>query len=110
MKFQIASISFIAWAALAVGRTVTGRVDNTTSPNLPEPGLLLPPALGGLDFDPTKYADDVTWAKYVTKGDHLMCLMQATDKGAGFLAEDTRTLPSVASRFHGELRGRCLLL
>ncbi|KAF1837233.1 hypothetical protein BDW02DRAFT_519446, partial [Decorospora gaudefroyi] len=44
------------------------------------------------------------WARYVEKGEHLVCLMQATDAGAGFLTADTRTPPSAASRWTGDLR------
>ncbi|KAF1944522.1 hypothetical protein EJ02DRAFT_464107 [Clathrospora elynae] len=61
-----------------------------------DPNSTFNPALGGLDFDPKTFANDDTWKKYVDKGGHLLCLMQATDKGAGFLQKDTRTPPSAA--------------
>ena len=67
------------------------------------------PGVAGLDFDPAKYANDVMWKNYVeVKGEHLVCLMQATDKGAGFLQEDKRTTPSAASPWAGDLKSECL--
>jgi hypothetical protein len=56
-------------------------------------------------FDPVKYADDATWKKYVDKGYHLKCIMEAPDQAAGFLTEDTRSPPSAASRWTGDLKG-----
>ncbi|OAL50382.1 hypothetical protein IQ07DRAFT_509705 [Pyrenochaeta sp. DS3sAY3a] len=68
------------------------------------PGLGPGPELA-IDFDPSRwYADDELWERYVQKGEHLVCLMQATDRGAGFLIQDTRTPPSAASPWNGDLR------
>ncbi|KAF1915304.1 hypothetical protein BDU57DRAFT_476936 [Ampelomyces quisqualis] len=44
------------------------------------------------------------WTTYVRKGDHLNCVMVATDTGAGFLLEDTRKPPSAASPWSGDLK------
>lgn len=62
----------------------------------------------GLDFDIKKYADDNMWKKYVEKGEHWNCIMDATDAGAGFLIEDTRKPPSAASPWQGDLQGKIL--
>lgn len=61
--------------------------------------------LGGLDFDPKVFANDDMWKQYLAKGEHLNCLMHATDKGAGFLINDKRTQPSAASKWSGDMRG-----
>ena len=68
---------------------------------------LFNPALGG-DLDPQKWANQDLWDKYVAKGRHLTCLMEATDRGAGWLSKDTRIPPSAASRWTGDLRGMFL--
>ncbi|EOA81968.1 uncharacterized protein SETTUDRAFT_72231, partial [Exserohilum turcica Et28A] len=57
----------------------------------------------GGDFDPNVWADDELWNKYLAKGQRLMCLMDATDQGAGYLMQDTRQPPSAASRWTTEL-------
>lgn len=62
------------------------------------------PAFGGLDFDPKVYANDALFNQYKAKGEHLICLMQATDKGAGLLLGDTREPPSAASKWTGDLK------
>ncbi|KAH7388645.1 hypothetical protein BKA66DRAFT_511037 [Pyrenochaeta sp. MPI-SDFR-AT-0127] len=50
------------------------------------------------------------WKEFVEKkGDHLVCLMQATDKGAGYLEEDKRKPPSVASPWNGDLKNEMAL-
>jgi hypothetical protein len=56
-------------------------------------------------WDPSKVVDDSMWAKYVRKGRHLQCIMEAPDKGAGWLEKDTRTPPSAASKWSGDLSG-----
>ena len=56
-------------------------------------------------WDPSKIADDTTWANYVSKGHHLKCVMEAPDKGAGWLVKDTRKPPSAASKWTGDLTG-----
>jgi hypothetical protein len=72
------------------------------------PGADSPPELAGLDFDINDYATDAVWNQYVAKGDHLQCVMGATDVGAGFLIQDTRKPPSAASPWTGDLRRTCL--
>jgi hypothetical protein len=61
--------------------------------------------IAGLDFDVKKYAEEM-WRKYVEKGEHWNCIMDATDAGAGFLIEDTKKPPSVASPWQGDLQGK----
>lgn len=81
---------------------VSNAVDKLTS-------LSLVPEVAGLDFDPKNYADADMWNLYAdVKGEHLVCLMQATDKGAGFLIEDKRTPPSAASPWTGDLKSEQL--
>ncbi|KAF1920655.1 hypothetical protein BDU57DRAFT_435627 [Ampelomyces quisqualis] len=53
-------------------------------------------------WDSSKVADDDMWNTYVRKGQRLKCLMQALDKGAGWLLEDTRRPPSAASKWSGD--------
>jgi hypothetical protein len=48
--------------------------------------------------------DDDNWDKYVAKGNHLNCIMRASDAGAGFLIDDKRKPPSAASIWSGDLR------
>ncbi|KAF2832776.1 hypothetical protein CC86DRAFT_399440 [Ophiobolus disseminans] len=55
-------------------------------------------------FDPAKFADDAMWKKYVDKGHHLKCIMEAPDRAAGFLQKDTRTPPSAAIAWKGDLK------
>lgn len=56
-------------------------------------------------WDPSKVATDATWSTYVQKGQRLKCLMEAPDKGAGWLLKDTRTPPSAASKWSGDITG-----
>ncbi|EUC42920.1 hypothetical protein COCMIDRAFT_54183, partial [Bipolaris oryzae ATCC 44560] len=56
-------------------------------------------------FDPTVWASNQLWSRYVGKGHQLLCLMLASDEVAGFLLEDTRQPPSAASRWSGDLTG-----
>jgi len=110
----------IALVALIVGRHVdspvitrTFGIDSSDAPsqfsppefNAPEfaPPALAPRTDGG-DFNPGNWADDTKWQKYLDKGHHLKCLMEATDRGAGWLSRDTRQPPSAASKWTGELR------
>ena len=101
--------------ALAIGRhidtpviTRTFGIDSSDAPpqfsppefNAPE----LAPRGDSDDFDVNRWADDTKWQKYLDKGHHLMCLMEATDRGAGWLSKDTRQPPSAASKWTGELR------
>jgi hypothetical protein len=62
------------------------------------------PEIAGLDFDIGNFATDAVWAQYVAKGDHLECVMDATDAGAGYLIQDTRQPPSAASPWTSDLR------
>ncbi|KAI4940565.1 hypothetical protein J4E86_010765 [Alternaria arbusti] len=110
----------IALVALIAGRHVdspvitrTFGIDSSDAPsqfsppefNAPEfaPPALAPRTDGG-DFNPGNWADDTKWQKYLDKGHHLKCLMEATDRGAGWLSRDTRQPPSAASKWTGELR------
>jgi hypothetical protein len=121
MRPRNASGLFIAFAALAIGRFIespaTPKTLGVDSPIVPpeygSPDLDAPesaPALGGMDFDPADYAKKELWDKYLEKGDHMMCLMEATDRGAGWLRKDTRQPPSAASRWTGDLRGEYIYL
>jgi len=65
--------------------------------------LASPPEVAGLDFDIARFADDAKWMSYIVKGQHLNCIMGATDAGAGFLIEDPRKPPSAASPWSGDL-------
>jgi len=56
-------------------------------------------------FDPAKFADEAMWKKYLDKGHHLKCIMEAPDQAAGQLEMDTRTPPSAASKWTGDLTG-----
>lgn len=57
-------------------------------------------------WKPERVADDATWTKFVEKGKHFNCLMEASDKGAGWLLKDTRNPPSAASQWTGDLSGK----
>lgn len=57
-------------------------------------------------WKPEQIADDARWTKFVEKGKHLNCLMEASDKGAGWLLKDTRNPPSAASQWTGDLSGK----
>jgi hypothetical protein len=67
---------------------------------------LLGPATAAATFDPNNLADQATWASYVGKGNDFVCRMEATDKGAGFLMQDTRNPPSAASQYTGDLSSK----
>jgi hypothetical protein len=56
-------------------------------------------------WDPSKVANDAMWNKYVSKGQHIKCIMEAPDTGAGWLEQDSRTPPSAASKWSGDLSG-----
>jgi hypothetical protein len=120
MRPRIASGIIIALTALASGRFIENppalspkllsddlskAPPGSSPPDLNAPELV--PALSANDFDPNNQADQALWDKYLKKGDHMMCLMEATDKGAGWLEKDTRQPPSAASRWKGDLRGEC---
>lgn len=62
------------------------------------------PELSGIDFNPDVFASDAQWRQYVDKGLQLTCLMEATDQGAGYLLDDSRSPPSAASRWAGDLK------
>lgn len=64
------------------------------------------PELSGIDFNPDVFASDAQWRQYVDKGLQLTCLMEATDQGAGYLLDDSRSPPSAASRWAGDLKSR----
>ncbi|KAF2856423.1 hypothetical protein T440DRAFT_439477 [Plenodomus tracheiphilus IPT5] len=86
----------------------SGAPDNVTRQRVPRRLDGLPngatPITGLIDFDPSNYASDALWQQYVDKGHHLICLMEATDSGAGHLIEDKRNPPSAASQWTGDLR------
>jgi hypothetical protein len=113
--FPIASGLILAVAALAIGKVVQSDVTpaefvpqlSSRLLNTSDAATFFRPASGNLDYDPNNYADEATWKKYVAKGGHLVCLMEATDGGAGFLKEDTRRPPSAASPFSGDLARKC---
>jgi hypothetical protein len=120
MRPRIASGIIIALTALASGRftenppalspKLLSDDPSKAPPGFSPPDLNAPefvPAFGANDFDPNHQADQALWDKYLKKGDHMMCLMEATDKGAGWLEKDTRQPPSAASRWKGDLRGEC---
>jgi hypothetical protein len=97
--YFLAIILVVASTCLAIGMPM---------PAGDGPGADSPPELAGLDFDIKNYATDAVWNQYVAKGDHLQCVMGATDVGAGFLIQDTRKPPSAASPWTGDLRRMCL--
>jgi hypothetical protein len=66
--------------------------------------------IAAIVFDPKNGANDAMWAKYISKGEHNICLMKATDAGAGFLESDPRNPPSSASKWTGDLRGTHIYL
>lgn len=109
MRLRIASGVIVAVASLAVSERpalspkIFG-VDPSGAPPLFDPPEFAP-ALGGNAFDPENVADKTLWDKYLKKGDHMMCLMEATDAGAGWLEKDPRKPPSAASKWTGDLRG-----
>jgi hypothetical protein len=99
----------VALAILAVGRHIdspvlakTFGIDSSKAPPEFSPPEFAP-ALGWGDFDTSIIANEALWDKYLQKGNHLMCLMEATDRGAGFLSQDTRQPPSAASRWTGDM-------
>jgi hypothetical protein len=53
-------------------------------------------------FDVSKAASDALWQRYIAKGHHLNCIMEATDFGAGLLVQDTRNPPSAASLWNAD--------
>ncbi|KAI8936195.1 hypothetical protein NX059_006626 [Plenodomus lindquistii] len=97
-------------AGIVAGRVVTTSPRESGAPkNAPSRRQLrgpngAAPITGGLDFGPGAIANDALWKQYVAKGEHLICLMQATDAGAGYLIEDKRSPPSAASRWTGDLK------
>ncbi|KAF1923546.1 uncharacterized protein M421DRAFT_425767 [Didymella exigua CBS 183.55] len=50
------------------------------------------------------YASDADWEKFTKKGSALMCGLNCDDKEAGLQMGDTRTPPSSASPWSGDLR------
>lgn len=115
---QITLASTIALAALALGGHVDSPVvtkvfgvDSLKAPPRFSPpdfdALEFGPALGARapdDFNKGVYATKALWDKYLDKGNRLMCLMEATNRGAGWLSQDNRQPPSAASRWTGDLR------
>jgi len=99
MKLQIALGVILTLVALVISEKI--------NPTVLSNWFLDTPSASGLnrrgDFDPSKYADQATWDKYVKKGDHLLCLMAASDRAAGYLEHDTRDPPSAASKWAGDL-------
>jgi hypothetical protein len=119
MHFIVVATVTAALAALAAGRALTqsmssintytsrigesDTIDDSQSVNYPSPSDK--PQSAGY-FDPKNTADNNMWTEYIKKGEHLKCIMEATDAGAGFLIEDTRKPPSAASAWTGDLKGR----
>ncbi|KAH6860763.1 hypothetical protein BKA58DRAFT_323113 [Alternaria rosae] len=115
---RITLASTIALAALAIGRHVDRSVvtkvlgvdSSQASPRFSPPdfdALEFSPALDARapdDFNKGVYATKALWNKYLDKGNRLMCFMEATDRGAGWLSQDNRQPPSAASRWTGDLR------
>mgnify|MGYP006877402445 CR=1 FL=1 len=100
MRLRIALSVIPAFAALVITDTINPTaLTNWVRETSPVPRL----SRRG-DFDPSKYADQTTWDKYVKKGNHLLCLMAASDRAAGYLEQDTRDPPSAASKWTGDLR------
>jgi hypothetical protein len=101
-------------SALIFGALGAARVINSGTELLPQLSARLidaaPPVLGpvtaGVTFDPNNLADQATRASYVGKGNDFVCRMEATDKGAGFLMQDTRNPPSSASQYTGDLSSK----
>jgi len=104
-------------AATTLVVVITGRVVDLSSQSANVSGSQIgsPDIVHGLDhlnrlqtrgyFDPAKIADEAMWKKYLDKGHHLKCIMEAPDQAAGQLEMDTRTPPSAASKWTGDLRG-----
>ncbi|KAI4661440.1 uncharacterized protein J4E79_005253 [Alternaria viburni] len=123
MRLRITLASTIALAASAIGRHVDSPVvtkvfgvDSSKVPPRFSPldfdALQFSPTLdarGPDDFNKGAYATKALWDKYLEKGNRLMCLMEATDRGAGWLSQDTRQPPSAASRWTGDLRAELKL-
>tara|TARA_R110002003_G_scaffold56_4_gene5076 strand:+ start:2785 stop:3204 length:420 start_codon:yes stop_codon:yes gene_type:complete len=119
MHFAVVATAVAALAALAAGRALTqsmpsistyisrvggsDTIDDSQSVNYPSPSDQVQTA--GY-FDPKNAADNNMWTEYIKKGEHMKCIMEATDAGAGFLVEDTRKPPSAASPWTGDLKGR----
>jgi hypothetical protein len=57
-------------------------------------------------WKPDQVAGDKRWTKFIEKGQHLNCLMNAPDQGAGWVLGDTRNPPSAASEWTGDLLGK----
>jgi hypothetical protein len=56
-------------------------------------------------WNPSKVANDEMWKDFIRKGQRLKYLMEAPDKGAGFLLGDARKPPSAASKWPADLTG-----
>jgi hypothetical protein len=107
MRFLLVSITVAILASLIEGRVPQHSSQSLGFSDETDINYLLPltPVVtAGLDFDINKVADDAMWNQYVSKGNHMNCIMDATDAGAGFLMEDTRKLPSAASLWSGSLK------
>ena len=118
MRSELASVFIALLVAFAFGGVINSEQDTSNSvrplePRLPNESITpvespispsaaehdVNPALGGL-FDPNVWAGQTLWETYVQKGHQLLCLMQASDEGAGWLMQDTRQPPSAASRWN----------
>ncbi|CAE7012111.1 hypothetical protein P3342_003555 [Pyrenophora teres f. teres] len=100
MRLLAASAVILALAVLVIGERVNlaalkdWLLDHPPAPRLDRRGA----------FDPSRYADQATWDKYIKKGDRLLCLMAASDRAAGYLEQDPRDPPSAASKWIGDIR------
>jgi hypothetical protein len=112
MRLRIAPGVSFALLALATGRVINNAATSAELlPQLsarfldasPGPGVV---TTAGLKFNINDYASEAVWNQYVAKGDQFMCKMQANDKGAVWLMQDTRTPPSAASQYTGDLTSK----
>lgn len=112
MKYTILWIIIASLATSAFGRYLQpqpvgniSRVEYDVKLN-PGTGADTPSTPGTpLSPDPplAESASDDLWAKHVRKGNDLICGLCATDLGAGLQIGDTRTPPSAASRWAGDV-------
>jgi len=100
MKLQLLLSGFaVTYLALA-GSVLRNPSDNTVDGNL---ALSTNTTLLRRFWD-DDVSSDADWAKYTSKGGTLMCGLEGTDLTAGHQLWDTRTPPSAASVWNGDLR------
>jgi hypothetical protein len=102
------SLLTAAWVALVVGEVSSGNLNQTRFLDVHPQNTTESVRVGTLgsdgDFDPKKVASQALWEYYVRKGAALSCAMKYSDAWAGEWIGDTRTPPSVASVWRGDLR------